>query len=877
MATRVGVTADCAADAVEGGRARHALHALQKPGTWTGLRAAVRMATRRCIAERAAAGRGPLGAAAARRYGRAAGAGVLAFLCSAQASALGLGELQLQSFLNEPLDAQVELLDLRELTVDDIRVRLAGVDDFDRLGVERSYFLTSIQFEIDTDEGVIRLMTEEPVLEPYLDLIIEARWPTGRLLREYTVLVDPPAFRTERVTVSASERVRELEQRDAPEPEPEPEPARRPDGVALRESDLAPGEMPERAFSAQTSSTPAPGSRYMVRRDETLWQIASAGKPAGVAVQQAMLDIQRLNPEAFIDGNINRIKAGYIIYLPDAGEISSDDLARALDEVRAQNRAFESRSVTPGVTAAATLRVSAEEAPADDEPTDAGISGATATPPTLEPMPDAAEARVTGVADTPPGTEAPAATGAVDAQMAAQLQEMAERLDTLEQIVALKDEQIATLEQALREAREATPVTPVPAPQPAPSERAAQPAQPESPRPAAVEKSSGGVPLLPLIGGFIVLVALGVLAFLRRRRNAAPVASPAAAGSADDVFAGVNLQKEALDDVARSAPAAGVTSAAQAPTEDTEDDDVDAAPEDSSAAPAGSVSAGGSRGYGERKHDDYIDDAATGDALAEADIYIAYGRYLQAIELLEGAIDSEPQNSAYRLKLIELYVDMGEDAQAAQQLEKLRAGGDAAAISRAEELFSGGTPADTASPSDALFGQDSPDEPGLELDAPVAVDDRPETPAAADSHLDATGVETAGLELEPVEESDPLHLQSPPADEGAVPEFEGLEIEEAETPPAAGDDVFSLDEESEELDFSDALESEAPGAAPHGDDDEELLIAEDADQLATKLDLARAYLDMGDSDGARVILEEVVASGNAELQREARELLERIA
>ncbi len=296
------------------------------------------------------------------------------------ALSLGLGELEMQSFLNEPLRAEVALLDLRELTADDIRIRLAGVDDFERLGVDRSYFLTNIQFEVDIDEatgsGVIRLTTEESVLEPYLDLIVEARWPNGRVLREYTVLVDPPAFRQDMITVSASERVQDIAP-DKPALAPEDRAAMQQeqsamqgsggetlvssgDAVAMRESSLAPGAMPDRAFSAETSDTPVAGSRYMFKRDETLWQIASRGRPENISVQQAMLDIQRINPEAFIDGNINRVKAGYIIYLPAEGEVASTNLAQALEEVRAQNQAFESRRATPGVSAAATLRVSAE-------------------------------------------------------------------------------------------------------------------------------------------------------------------------------------------------------------------------------------------------------------------------------------------------------------------------------------------------------------------------------------------------------------------------------------------------------------------------------------------------------------------------------------
>ncbi|MEJ2532355.1 MAG: hypothetical protein P8Y92_11190 [Halioglobus sp.] len=124
--------------------------------------------------------------------------------------ALGLGELTLESFLNEPLRAKVDLLDVGGLHEDQIRIRLATREDFDRLGVDRAYFLTSLKFDVSLDDNgkaSIRVSSEEPVLEPYLDFIVEARWPSGRLLREYTVLVDPPVFDTSTPVISASERV----------------------------------------------------------------------------------------------------------------------------------------------------------------------------------------------------------------------------------------------------------------------------------------------------------------------------------------------------------------------------------------------------------------------------------------------------------------------------------------------------------------------------------------------------------------------------------------------------------------------------------------------------------------------------------------------
>ena len=849
--------------------------------------------------------------------------------CTAAASipvsALGLGDIRIQSFLNEPLRAEVELLDTRELLVDDIRIRLAESEDFDRLGVERSYFLTGIQFEVRIDaatgQGVILLSTEDAVLEPYLDLIIEARWPSGRLLREYTVLVDPPAFGQDMVTVSVAERVEAMTSKPpAGEPAPSTQSTRESssgDSVRLRESTMPPGEMPERAFSAETSSTPAAGKRYMVRRDETLWEIAAQARPQGITVQQAMLDIQRLNPEAFIDGNINLIKAGFIIYLPAAGEVNSDDLATALNEVRSQNEQWRARRI-PGVTAAATLRVSAAPPPesargasGSDEssmpaPRSRDAAEDTAVPAAADRDGDGPEATESGAqAPGSGGQESaaqdsapPAGASAASAQLLAQLDAMSERLDTVEQIIAVKDEQIATLQQALREAREGAREAAAAA---AAAQRAAPVAQQVAMRPA-----SGGIPWLPIAGGGLLILLVSIALLLRRRARSPAGAAAAAVGRArgDDVFTGVSLNKDALDGVEEPDERAATALTEPRDAEEAEPADVDEI-----------LDPGGSRGYGERRNDDYIDDAAAGDALAEADIYIAYGRYLQAVELLTEAVNNEPANSAYRTKLIELYVDMGERQNAAEQLDELRAHGDADAIARAEEALGGMADADDA---DVEGGGAEPLDfsglPGADEQLADASSAAPEaaatTPEAAeqaasfepdlpgdDASVDASVSEPAPAgepEATPVslEPQDPLEFSLEDLEAAKPAESPGSEVSQAPVSEAAKDtQTLELDELDVVVDSAEPAPGEEPfdladelTPAVHSDvgvpgsaaEEEEILIADDADQMATKLDLARAYLDMDDGESARGMLEEVADNGSAEQRQEARELLSRI-
>ena len=767
--------------------------------------------------------------------------------------ALGLGEMQLESYLNEPLRASVDLLNMEGLHEDEVRVRLATSEDFEKLGLDRAYFLTNITFEVVSDGrggAKILLRSEEPVLEPYLDFIVEARWPSGRLLRNYTVLIDPPVFSQATPVVSASERVATTEGIPAPAP------AKKSESYSYdynagrvnvqQRSDLAAGAMPQRNYNASTAGTPTPGSRYMIHRDQTLWEIASMAKPAGVSVHQTMLDIQRMNPDAFINGNINRIKAGFIIYLPTAEDISSADLPTALAEVREQNAAWrEGRDTAPYASSGPSLRISAE--PEDAAPTEtAGGSESPGAAGSASPAPD------TGVASR---------TGGASAETLERLAALEQQLETLQRIVALKDDQIAALQSALKEAGgsvdavESGLVTPdieteidvdsvsvdmpvaaddedvgvdIAAEEPAPApvaetEAAAETAKPAPAKPAETaptadkkppapaESADGWTSYLLYILGALVLLIAGFV-FARRRgeqeqeEEALPVAPVAATAAAttDDVFADVQLQDQNVE---------------VQPETSSGDDKADVLPE------------ADNRGYGEHKHDAYASDVDAADALAEADIYIAYGRHPQAIDLLNNALVSEPGNPVYRLKLLEIYVELDNQGAAMAQYKKIMDIGDSDSIARAELMIE-------------RLGDDAIVDEGLSGSAePAQPDPRPTqdgAPGLAPNPLDI--LTDSNESLEEV--------------------FTGLEIEEE-----VGDD-----EEEDDLDLSGDFEVDQP----ESEEDEELVIAADSNALSTKLDLARAYLDMGDDDGARQILDEVVAEGSAELQAEARALLERI-
>jgi pilus assembly protein FimV len=752
--------------------------------------------------------------------------------------ALGLGEIKMESFLNEPLRASVDLLNMGGLHEDEVRVRLATTEDFDKLGLERAYFLTSVTFEVVTNDSggaKILIRSEGPVLEPYLDFVVEARWPSGRLLREYTVLVDPPVFSQATPVVSASERVAATEGIPAP--------AKKSDQSSSSQSredsydyNQAVQSRRQRDYAEPSQGALAPGSRYRISQNQTLWEIASRAKPAGASVHQTMLDIQRLNPDAFINGNINRIKSGYIIYLPSADDISSADLPSALAEVREQNQAWrEGRDEASYASNRPSLRISAEPEESAAVTPKQRVGAATPSATTQAEQPG-----------EPGGSQSAPATGGVTAETLARLAALEEQLQTLQRIVSLKDDQIAALQDALKEAGGTVETTEIDSTteavavegslvgeegvpvevedvvvdvaevdvaeieEPVASEQLAEVApagqavettpeakKPPTPPPVAADESWTSY-LLYILGALVLAIA----AFVFSRRRVADedeTQSLSEVTPQKDVFADVRLQDPELEVVSSS--------------------------EEPEAAEPRSPSSKGNRGYGERKHDEYASDADPADALAEADIYIAYGRHPQAIDLLNNALAIEPGNPVYRLKLLEIYTELKNRVAAAAELNHIKATGDAHSIARAESIM------------ERMVTEEAP---------------APELSAEP-----STQTVNRGPGLPP----NPLEILTE-SNESLEDNFSGLAIE----------DLDGGEDDDEELDLS----ADFSGGIADSDEDEDLVIAADSNALSTKLDLARAYLDMGDDEGARQILDEVVAEGSDDLKAEARTLLARI-
>ncbi|MDX5372809.1 MAG: hypothetical protein LPK18_10275 [Pseudomonadaceae bacterium] len=269
------------------------------------------------------------------------GLAALAMLAPGLAAALGVGDYTLNSYLNQPLEMEVELFDAGDLTPEEVLANLGSEGDFQNAGVERVFFLNELNFEVSLrpdGNGTLRITSVQPVREPFLNFIVEIMWPTGRLLREYTVLLDPPVM-AQAVKPTAVAPV--ASQSTAPAPVQAPV-----------EQVQAPVQT-QPTVVAQSQSKRFDASRgpdYVVQPSDTMWRIALNNRPANsISVQQMLIAIQTLNPEAFIDGNVNLVREGTVLRIPSEQEVRQISTRDALVQVAEQNREWRAKLEARGI------------------------------------------------------------------------------------------------------------------------------------------------------------------------------------------------------------------------------------------------------------------------------------------------------------------------------------------------------------------------------------------------------------------------------------------------------------------------------------------------------------------------------------------------
>ena len=274
----------------------------------------------------------------------------------AASSALSLGDIESNSNLNQPLRAKIELLAAGAQDAQQLQVRLAPASVFNRVGIDRPAFLDSLRFSTSVQNGkpVILVSSDKPITEPFVNFLLEVSWPQGQLLKEYTVMLDPPVLMQPGNTIAGNEAAVRAEprangtvNRPAPAPvqpapevladaqpqvQPAPQTARQ-----VRVQQQPRRAAPNRQASQQRAANPAQGGgsrSYRVRPGDTLFKVASQLSQPGTNLDQMMMALYRANPQAFIDGNINGLKSGVTLKAPAARSAKTVSRAEARRQVR---------------------------------------------------------------------------------------------------------------------------------------------------------------------------------------------------------------------------------------------------------------------------------------------------------------------------------------------------------------------------------------------------------------------------------------------------------------------------------------------------------------------------------------------------------------
>src|SRR3569833_1901178 len=333
-------------------------------------------------------------------------------MASGKAFALGLGEIQLHTSLNEPLNAEIQLISERPAELQGAVVRLAPQDAFSQAGIEWPAVLGDLKFNVVQQNGatVVKVTSSQPVREPFLDFIVQLQWPSGRLLREYTVLLDPPMFCGEKAAPIAAP-IASAPTSPAPSPAPAAAPAAETPAVIPskpKSTTPAPSASSSRPAAAPPVTRPAvgPNGYNPTQRADTAWAVANQVRPdSSVTVQQAMLALLEANPEAFYSHNVNNLIAGHILRIPARELMTAVSAADAEREVNRQYQQWRQAKSGAPVTA---------EAPAAPKP-GSGAAASASAPAKGEQASRLRLAAPETSPATPPAAEPPSATAPAEA------------------------------------------------------------------------------------------------------------------------------------------------------------------------------------------------------------------------------------------------------------------------------------------------------------------------------------------------------------------------------------------------------------------------------------------------------------------------------
>ncbi|MFT6907176.1 MAG: pilus assembly protein FimV [Oleiphilaceae bacterium] len=892
--------------------------------------------------------------------------------------ALGLGEVTVKSALNQPLNAEIELVNTVGLTINEILPGLATREEFQNANVDRVYFLSDLRFEVITGsqgKEIIVLTSKKPVREPFLNFIVELIWPSGRLLREYSLLIDPPLFSNQPVVKSrpSSSTVGENIS-----------------GDVLNISNDSSESSASRSLLSPTAKIET-GTYGATNSTDTLWDIALKARPnRSVSPQQVMLAIQDLNPSAFIDDNINKLKAGRVLRLPSLEQMEQRSQHQAIIGVIAQNEALSGKRSASVVQGSKKDDASVLDSKQGAVQAKSAISGdqlklvvpsndVTATT-------DSANSGQSNQAGSGSANDLTLTLEKLDKasienkELNGRVIDLEEQLSTLQRLLTLKNDQLSSIQNQMRvnelekvktqldseesvnqiaasneqtddiadsvggQISEQTASTDIPkgndatdvADEPDNDRMVEGSVINEAERlkvdTAIAEKPVNGQPksenlivtiinnplylAIALLSVLVLVVMLWLVSKYNVKREEEFLLQNAYTSNDEVSFdsdADLNLGSD-----------------------DEYENQINNLDND---------------GFQERDVFDYSEDSddntsegESEDILAEVNAYISYGRLDQATSVLEKAISNEPVRTDYRLKLLTIYKDLGDRQAFDRQFSELEAIQDLSAIQEAENIrediiedaslsFDTNNDFDLEANSDNLkkdstLGAHEVSDLDEELkafdfDSATLDDSAQEEELDLTSELDLEGLDVTDQELLDQESlsivpDESLEIEDILALDSADLDSMGIDLSESVDGLSSEDfDDSILDIDLEDLDLNAELDQESEialsgniedpklDALVEGVDglvvsddileeaaqafeedsvalDEDLSDADDfdflngTDEASTKLDLARAYIDMGDVEGAKDILLEVTKEGSDAQQTEAKELLDSI-
>lgn len=878
-------------------------------------------------------------------------------LYAPDALALALGPVTVQSALGEPLRAEIALPSITAAEAESLKVSTAAPETFRAQGMDYSGVAGQVRMVLQRradGTSVLRLSSNSPVNEPFVDLVVDAVWATGRITRSYTMLFDPPAMRRPAPAVTAAPQVRAP---SAPAP------------VVSSAVSPRPAVQPR----AVTPPSAEPGS-VTVKSGDTAGRIANAHRARDVSLDQMLVAMLRANPDAFIDGNVNRVKAGAVLQMPSQSQAMATPAAEARQTIAAQSRDFNQfrRKLAAAAPVAPTTESSRSESgrvqtevkdqkQADASPdkltlSKGAVKGTKATPEALAERKQASDAaarveelsknisELNKLASTSATTDAaapattpaatpPATAGAGPAVTASPLTPSAPATPTTEPAAGSADASTPApapaADAAAPTADTATATTTEPAAtntEPAPGDAANSEGTPTQPTAAAAPTATTTAttppaeehsfvsdmlddPLIPT-GVLLLLLLLGYGGYrvAQRRRDGAGV---------DSSFLESRLQPDSFF---------GASGGQRVDT-------------------AGNDSTGSSMAYSPSQ----LDAGGDVDPVAEADVYLAYGRDLQAEEILKEAVRHNPDRVSVHAKLGEIYAKR-QDRKSLEAVAKdifRITNGEGTDWNRVSELGRDLDPENTfyqpggqqvtapelTAPSQfaSTYGPSEgppslPADLDLDLDLDLPDDALTEAPAAstpapggfaaaaaaAAAGASASADPLAARPEEPAQEVGQEPAWSPPTgsgnlawetpeepepvagpDDDTLPPAQArsddpndfpldlptLDTQPQELPSAPAPFVpadsglmdfdlghlsLDLDSKTEQTTAAAGLENKA--AASEGP-------AVPDDPLATKLALAHEFEAIGDSDGARTLIEEVIAESSGDLKVRAQRML----